>query len=1135
MHKSNIKPKLFFNREGAKWYSLLKHTIFFVFILLFITHNTSIFSAELKLNSISTRPDFAPQGSSVWVYSFSIEAIDKKMTITEIDVLNNGNDNPSAKGFGNGITSVALYKDDGNGAFTDDDDLAGKISGDNLAGVRTVFDTNDFSISMGISTGNEETFFIVYTVDEDTQAGTTTDVQLEKIVYKDSDGTTGLEVTLNDLNIVNDIYISGFDLYSAYDIAPEAAIPGSGEVPILRIKARAAGNEDGEGEGFFPDADQDKPIKIRIYNAEGNFVTSKDSTNGIIKARLYIPFNFGIETYDQDNPEQYTLVKTISSSSEEFTDSYYCTFEIDSTTKFFARGTTTNLFVTYELGEDFQVETDSKIKSRLVSITAVGEDSDIEIIKEESVPETDAEADVAGLVYDEVSAINVRDSIFGSGNEAPILRYKLKAHNTAIRLRSLVIENKYESYNGDIIPFVLDENNENGITKISVYEDTKNNGNLDNTDTLIGEINLGLSDSGLPGKYNDRYLPISGNDYSEAVITFSVTSGDTLTNNYTISEDGEKQLLVIYHLGKEVEDGASGTTISSNVESYTAIARLGDALGYTTLDEESVITVNLSGTLPVAASPEAEINISNTQVNIRNVVDISPTTVIRGQQSVPMLALELDAEDEVASLSIYVKNSKETFTADGKGVDKILVYQDNADGETYGTFGAEDELLAASDQLSDRSEGVVNNVPFNQQTNRFIICYNIGQVATPIDQEIIACQLENIKGTLDNGNELYFGGYLPTPQDPAICSIKDKRVSITSITSPDIDSSSILTASGDIHVNVKNTSDTLTITIKDIIPRFYLSEISGADISSEFTVIYADDYAGDKPPNLDLTPGETAEVFYNIKHTSRDSDGTVYVDAYVEYEITSTQSAIVTRYEEDSSWNTGALESITIKVQADDEDYSFELPNYIEKMEINYESAANDTFVNYDVLNSGDTIWIYLSNNGNNILESSLLNGIYRDGVQISKTTGTLDSSTYSYDNTEGILKLKAGSSDGYFTISPKDLNNKDLDSSNIYYYIENKVKIKTPLFYPNPFQIGSQDLILGFGLTQPATVKVYMFNHIGALVWTHEETFSTIDYQEITINSLDSFLRSGMYICKLIAEDDNGNKDIATTKLVIY
>jgi hypothetical protein len=1132
-----LSKKLIFSRH------IIRYVAVFIFCILFIFNPHRIFSVSLALDSTAQGKAIVPQGTVVDVYSFILQSSGQETKITEIKVQNLGGKYGEAASnstkFGGGITKVSIYRDVNNGGTYSSDDIL--VKDKEYSSGETEYLATITSISENVPTTDSQRYFIVYDFHATAAAvGSTTNVQLYQVKYQYTvdDNITTDYVTMGGNNNSYTPKISGFATYEAYDISTSIAVPGAGEIAMMRLEFRSL------SEDIFYDSSQNLPIKININNPAENFITSTNSTNGIIKAKLYCNVNNkGSEDFNIETLSLYTALDSITSSDGEFTDESNLTFEINNRSDIFVDGVTTNLFVTYDLGEDFQVAKDTQVKGRLASVTGYGYDSGIEIKKEENKPDAGAvEVDVAGLVYSDLSAINTKNSVFSSRTTAPILKFTLTAYNAQMALKSLVINNAFESYNGDIIPFVLGLNNEDGIKKVFLYEDN-NNGDLDVNDTLLATLQL--SDIGLPSKYNDKYLAVEGNDKSQAVVTFNYdTGGGVYSDTITLSVDTEKQFLLVYEFGNNVEDGASGITASFNISSYRAIARLNGALGYATPTSNQTITVNLSGTLPAAAYPEAQIYIVESKLSVINVSDISPSTVVRGQVNIPMLYAEIDSESSLSDLTVNVYNSKGTFTSDAQGVNKASIYRDNPTNDVYGTFGSEDTLLGANNSISDRSSAAVSGVSLSQDTNRIFICYDIGQNAALQSQnKSYGCQIKGITGKITSGSsatDISLAGYLEAPKEPAVVEVDDKKIEITSVEGFGFSSADTITGEKELYIKIKNVSSE-DIEIQEIIPRFYLSEIEGRDISSEFSSDYSSAYSGYRVPNdprgpFILTVGSAEyPVRFTISHSTAISDGEVCIDGYVKYAITATNSAVVTRYKSSDDWYSAAENQDYQKAGIDSTQtqYSFSLPDYIDKIEVQVQGQANTPFVHGDSIKASSTLLIYFKNNGSIIDEASIT--LTLGGTTLSHTSGEPTSTSFSYDRDNGLITVKVGSADDTLVLSANDLEGGALLDSNISFSVSNSIKIESALFYPSPYHIGVEDLYLGLNLTQPATVKIYLFNYLGTNVWKYEEYVSEIGYKIITIDKLESFLSSGMYVCKILAEDDDGNKDMASTKLVIY
>ena len=119
-----------------------------------------------------------------------------------------------------------------------------------------------------------------------------------------------------------------------------------------------------------------------------------------------------------------------------------------------------------------------------------------------------------------------------------------------------------------------------------------------------------------------------------------------------------------------------------------------------------------------------------------------------------------------------------------------------------------------------------------------------------------------------------------------------------------------------------------------------------------------------------------------------------------------------------------------------------------------------------------------------------------------------------------------------------KDLEGNSFSDLTLDYLISaGRVRVSNFLIYPNPFTIGLSDvpLRLGFNLTRAATVKLYVFNYQGRLVFESTQDLTTVGYQTLMFDGFSGFLKSGMYICRLVATDADGYRSTATARMAVY
>jgi hypothetical protein len=1076
---------------------------------------------QLNLESYQFKKPVLPNNSHVDVLYLELRAEGKAMTIRALSVINKANyvnaDPTSTKFESNGINKVSFYKEDayeGVGYFGEEDQLLGEYTISSLTETVIIDGINEVVNTTNINTTK---FWVVFDISEEASPGTTSNITLDYIEYDYVNDLGGTETKyITNGAVEKEFTVSGFDVYEAYDIAPDVAIPGQGDIPILRLAVKV------KGESVESD------IKFTIKNIAGNYVTTTNSTNGVITAKLYqstLPAEDPPPvTYDPDLPTRYKLIKTVNNGDDGFATSSSLEFEIGANDEQieFPDGVTQNFYVIFEIGEGFQVAEDSRVKARLDSVQGTGQSSSSTVKREDDKPDEGAvEIKIAGLVYANLAQINVRDSIFGGDTIAPLLKFDLKACNATIDVQALMINS---AANGkEKVPFAIG-NREFGIKKILIYEDTVYDGWADdNGDTKIGEITCSVF--GYPQNMPEAK---AGNNETDAVVTLNVS----LSNELEIGMNQTKHILVLYHFGTDVESSAAGMDASGNVITK-AVCRLGGAIGTSKVDDVQTVDVSLSGTLPAAASPEAEITIKETNVNIIDIRDIKPASgeVLRGQSKVPMLYLELSAESNITNASLKIKNTSSSFSTDDSGVTRIWIYRDKT---PLGILDETDDLLGTNGDLDSTSEATITGISFLQGTNRIFVCYDIGQIAE-IGSNKIACQLSSV--TSGGAVDLAFGGLLPAPYNPSLVSVIDKRLEITSVTS-NVQFEDNLPALFNVYVRVKNLYNDV-ISLLEVTPRFFLAGVNGEDISSEFTVSLSDAASEVIPTQIDVD--EELEFMFDVAHSTPISGGMVLVDGYTKYKViededTITNSAVICRYQQDTEWFAAAKSALSLSMQAGLTEYAWSFPEYIEQIKVGPTTASGSDFQNGDAVRAGSSMFIYMKNllaiDENTF--AIMLNG--ETELSRSSEGGASNANSYSYNRVSGIISIyNIGYADGLITLNVRDPDGYAKKEANIEFRISSEVEISDLLFYPNPYQVGVEDLKLGFNITQPAKVTVYLFNHLGINVWRHEETFASLGPKQISIDRDSDFFRSGMYVCKMVAVDENGQTDTAVAKLAIY
>ena len=170
-------------------------------------------------------------------------------------------------------------------------------------------------------------------------------------------------------------------------------------------------------------------------------------------------------------------------------------------------------------------------------------------------------------------------------------------------------------------------------------------------------------------------------------------------------------------------------------------------------------------------------------------------------------------------------------------------------------------------------------------------------------------------------------------------------------------------------------------------------------------------------------------------------------------------------------------------------------------------------------------------------LETDSISIVLNGATLTQVSEDSLTSGSFTFNPSSGLISISdLGSNNGTLSLSVFDSEGISLTTFSFDFLISaNAIKMGDPLFYPNPFLFDQNDLQLGFSATRSGTVSVYFYNMLGYEVHKHEEAITNIGYKTINFGNSPSFLSSGMYLCRIVVSDINGNEDIKLTKLAIY
>lgn len=1126
----------------------MKHLLFFryfcILVLGLISLSLPIF-AELSISSSSQKQDYVPQGqTNVVMLSFVVTSTAEDINIDGITIQHSS----ETVIFGDGISKVKVYLDtnkDGGLTLTGDDPDVELVS-ETMTSTGVETRTLSFSSVVLISSANltdtdedpkndrnSKGFLITYDFEGiRAEIGASANVILTEILGADPSNTLDVATVTNIATPTsNEVTITGVQVISVQDIAPEVVLPGQTKVPMLYVTVQLA------EESILSNFD----LNFTIYNEEENFVTKNGATTGIVQAELYEanfapPFR---EELENDLP-----IKTVTETDFRDTSTFDFSFPEYPTDGSFTGIThgsagQTSFYVLYDIGSDINVTASTVISAQLLEFSGIGNSSRLELSwpLDGQSRFSAATSLVAGMSLEEITSIIPIGDSFGPLNEIPMMSFTLRSNHANTTLNYITI------LNPGTVPFETVSNGTEDIVRVQVYMDSDADAEFsDTTDTLVGDVELGKTNL-LTGLRNQKgsvvvALQTPGSPTVDGVL---IEPYDEDALSYP--DTNEKIFFVVYTVGTVFNGGTDGGVVT-----FEAEAQLGAIFASANIEVGGEVTssaLSLSGvsnSKPAIPSPTAIVSLSEESISIVSVKNISPQSVFLGQEKVPMLQVELQTNGTVTSASFEIRNPGGSFQTDGRGVKKIWVYRDNS---PLGTFSDTDEFVSAENTYTSSTIAQVSNVTFENTSETFLILYDMGQnnsgnLNNPLSTAFIKAQLNDITGIGASGSAFGLVGQVPLPVIPA--SVTVNQTLIDDITLTAFGSVTDLTSTLDLTIEFSNDSGS-DIDIEDITPKVYLNDISGDDISYEFNLELVDDYVFP----VTIPNGQTASFDFDVRHVSRISDGSGILDATLHYTVPGvidpeSSSVLVSRRRTGaSSWRSAALETITLALFSDYDDYVWIFPPHVASVQF-IRNTVSSNFPQGGALSVGDKLTVQFQNNGAGIDQSDIevrLNGsrMTRDDNLLSRISlqATSLENKYSYDSTTGTLTIQSvGNSSGTIVIRTTD-GESNLEDITIHFELSNAVKITNLLFYPNPYRMGNQDLILGYFVTQECDVTMYLFDHNGQEILRETQRTNTIGYDQFIFASTTNALAPGIYLCKVVAKDDNGNSATSVTKLSIF
>ena len=998
----------------------------------------------------------------------------------------------------------------------------------------TTSDTLTFTFTGSTIPSENRMYFIVYEMNEEIDYGEKdsggnyiinhnsstfkTDITVDEITTSQHPNPTSINFPRTG------IPITGLSIKNFSNNLQTKVFPGQTLVPVTYFTLA------GYGENI-------SNINISVFNEDNSFdITDDEIENGIQNVFLYKSSFTNNEPALETNTSfnigtsgQYSS-KIDEKKQNNFTSSDIVKLDSQGTLDLTAN-TRYGFWILYDIGDNISVTQSTTTSFQIYDIEGYGEDSK-QTVRLTTSNMTTNEFDIVALTVDNLQS-EITNDFYGAYDKAPISSFYLQSINSDAAITQINIKNT------GTIPFATN-NEASDVQHIYLYADNGDDTFSITTETLIGQLALGTD----PNKNTNALakVPVDNLSISQNIKTLSYNDNNE-EKVYIVYEFGSTFTQPPGNVGNNVNSAIGSITVSSNYEYYFEKYNV------------SYKATGVSDDNPLSLPETDNLTLVNTNVSVLNVEDLTApqSHEYEGQTKIPMLKVDLHSDQTYSGTYFQLINDDDNFTDDiTSGVKRIWAYLDSSSGNypNNNTFDENDDRFLTSSStwecpetntfLKSSNCTALTNIEIPQGFSTLYILYSAGQESTN----------ENFRMELDVINSdtttLVTGGNLPAPQIAASISIQDKIINSQNISLEvtQNDSYPIDNAKNnfDIDIDITNPSNK-NIRIIDVKPKIYSSSINGLDISYEFESVKS---TGPSLPNSNFTgPGDTFSISYRTKHETQFTSGKGYVDVYIEYETEAEPNKKITfeRYFK-SEWKMAATNSTpglsnTDLIEIDltkNIDYTTELPPYIDPpLEIYREGKSN--FLNGSAVQKEDIIVVTLKDK-ESIDEGSFT--ITQGTQTLSATTGLNCSNQgfYEYDQVNGELKFCVNDTSETITINGRDLYNNDLPTSLISYLVSLDTEVDNPLFFPNPYKINNIDpLKLSFSLTQLSDVDLYIYDFQGQLVYQSsiELTSTVVGNNTHEINLTESFLKPGLYICKIIAKESNKILDSKTTRLAVY
>lgn len=746
------------------------------------------------------------------------------------------------------------------------------------------------------------------------------------------------------------------------------------------------------------------------------------------------------------------------------------------------------IWLVYDFGEDIVVSSDSRL-----NVTIAG-DSDFYAQTSQSnqiivTPNINLSIPFAGIEITDITNI-AGDEVYDRNTSIPLLSFKLRAHQAPVTVNKITVIN-----NGSI-PFYATAGTTINVKKILIYNDTDNTNTLSpQLDTVVGQLTLG------PGS--------NQNTSAEVPMEVPITA-------YNGNDSNISTFFVVYELGASLES-------NSATKNYVT-AELGNiiATGNNGISNISFKASVASNSNPISSTPVTSVDLTETNLQIVSTEALSSgsDTAYDGQLKVPMLYLNFKSETISQSGKLTILNNQANFFSRADGVTKVWVYSDDNENKILDDG---DKFLRSTSKFDDLRIAELENIEFSLN-NHFLILYDIGLLASETGVPFSA-QIQNIE---IEGGTSSVSGVLPTVEVAKVTPIDNL---LKTLTIEDVSQGSV---TFNIRLKMKNESG-VNLTINQFEPKFYLSEKGGMDISYEFNTSLA---TAEVIP-FTINNGETKDFNFNASHNIPYSQGVTVIDAYVEYSKEGESDNLrFIRYQSGSGdWNLITSQQEVYERNIISNMTSADIPpSYLlhplkvcdNKSNSSCKDFLNGSSIGKDKIMSLEFVDV-------STIDESTINLMRGNDFLFQKEEISVDSNNFMLDQSTNLLKFYVGDEDATISLSLKDLSGNDMPMTALNYLISEETEVTHPLFYPNPYVLGKDNLKFNYSVSNDNTkVSMYIYNHLGLLVYQSSEIVNS-GSNTMSLSETEEFMIPGIFICRLIAEVDGKVVSSKTTRLAIY